>query len=365
MVMVFHMDRQVVWPPSWVGTTLPMPLACLRAGHTAVTLFFVLSAFLLALPFLAEADGGRHIRVRDYLQRRALRVLPLYWAAVCVGTALSARTAADLLRGLPYLLFLNAAYGWFTPLEPYSTVWWSLVTEMEFYLVLPVVVIARRSPMGRRLGVAALGLYALAYGAFLVGRVHMASIGGQVHLIVSVFGFGPVFLCGIAAAALYRRYGEALRSKLWGRPWVRNGGADLALLAVVVGLGRLLQWAAFQGWERASATPRTAWHSLEGVLWSVVVLLLLVAPCRVRPLLCNRVLVVLGVLSYSIYLIHFPVLIGAVNAVHAKRPVALQGWTPLTLVVMAGVALVTVALSAVTYRVIERPFLVKKAHIDG
>ena len=56
---------------------------------------------------------------------------------------------------------------------------------------------------------------------------------------------------------------------------------------------------------------------------------------------------------------------GAVNAVHAKRPVALQGWTPLTVVVMAGAALATVALSAITYRVIERPFLVKKARIDG
>ena len=195
-----------------------MPLAYLRAGHTAVTLFFVLSAFLLALPFLAETDGRRGTSVSDYLRRRALRILPLNWTAVCLGTVLSARTAADLLRGVPYLLFLNALHGWFTPLEPYSTVWW---------------------------------------------------------------------------------------------------------------------------------------------------LLLLVAPCRVKPLLCNRVLVVLGVLSYSIYLIHFPVLIGAVNAVHAKRPVALQGWTPLTVVVMAGAALATVALSAITYRVIERPFLVKKARIDG
>ena len=342
-----------------------MPLAYLRAGHTAVTLFFVLSAFLLALPFLAETDGRRRTSVSDYLQRRALRILPLYWTAVCLGTVLSARTAVDLLRGVPYLLFLNALHGWFTPLEPYSTVWWSLVTEVEFYLVLPVLGIARRSPTGRRLGAVALGLYTLAYGAFLMGWVHLASIGGQVHLIVSAFGFGPVFLCGIAAAALYSRYGEAVRSELGRRPWVRNGGADLALVAVVVGLGRLLQWAAFQGWERASAAPRTVWHTLEGALWSVVVLLLLVAPCRVKPLLCNRVLVVLGVLSYSIYLIHFPVLIGAVNAVHAKRPVALQGWTPLTVVVMAGAALATVALSAITYRVIERPFLVKKARIDG
>ena len=162
MVMVFHMDRQVVWPPSWVGTRLPMPLAYLRAGHTAVTLFFVLSAFLLALPFLAETDGRRRTSVSDYLQRRALRILPLYWTAVCLGTVLSARTAADLLRGVPYLLFLNALHGWFTPLEPYSTVWWSLVTKVEFYLVLPVLGIARRSPTGRRLGAVALGLYTLA-----------------------------------------------------------------------------------------------------------------------------------------------------------------------------------------------------------
>ena len=38
-----------------------LPMAFVWMGHTGVTLFFVLSAFLLSRPFLAEAYGGRHV----------------------------------------------------------------------------------------------------------------------------------------------------------------------------------------------------------------------------------------------------------------------------------------------------------------
>lgn len=360
IVVAYHMDRAVVWPGSWAGTRPALPLAYLRAGHTGVTLFFVLSGFLLALPFL-HPSGPRPPLVRDYFRRRALRILPLYWTAVVLGTVLSARRVADLWRGIPYLVFLNAAYGWFTPIEPYSTVWWSLVTEVEFYLALPLLAVALRTPRGRWI---ALGAFAAAYAAFLTGRLRMASIGGQVHLIVSAFGFGPVFLSGIAAAAVYRRYGEQVRDRLSGSAWWRNGAADVVLVGILAVLGLVLQWAAMQGWDRTSAPPRTIWHAAEAGLWSAMILVLLVAPCRLKPVFCNPLLGALGVLSYSIYLFHFPLMSATIEGIRAARPLALHGWTAPTVVVMAAVGGVTIAASALTWRLIERPFLVRKAQLD-
>ena len=70
-----------------IGTTIdpasiPYPLSFVRAGHTGVSLFFVLSAFLLSQPFIAEARGGRRVVRRRYCARRVLRILPLYYTAV-------------------------------------------------------------------------------------------------------------------------------------------------------------------------------------------------------------------------------------------------------------------------------------------
>jgi peptidoglycan/LPS O-acetylase OafA/YrhL len=71
------------------------------------------------------------------------------------------------------------------------------------------------------------------------------------------------------------------------------------------------------------------------------------------------------VLSYSIYLTHFPLISATMRAVQTTRPLALHGWTTPTVLVMTGAGVVTVALSAVTWRIIERPFLVRKARVDG
>ena len=75
--------------------------ALIRAGHTGVSLFFVLSAFLLSLPFWREPAGGPHLSIARYASRRALRILPLYWFAVVVGTVLTASQLADLGRAVP------------------------------------------------------------------------------------------------------------------------------------------------------------------------------------------------------------------------------------------------------------------------
>jgi peptidoglycan/LPS O-acetylase OafA/YrhL len=78
LVFAFHVDGFVRFPFS-VAPSVPLSLAFVHAGFTGVDLFFVLSAFLLSLPFLAEGAGGRRVVVREYALRRALRILPLYY----------------------------------------------------------------------------------------------------------------------------------------------------------------------------------------------------------------------------------------------------------------------------------------------
>jgi hypothetical protein len=119
--------------------------AFVLAGHTGVSLFFVLSGFLLAGPFLAEAAGGARVARRAYAARRVLRVMPAYVAAVTVASIDCAIRPLEVLRGVPYLFFLESIPGMTTPLIPYSDVWWTLATEAQFYLTLPLLAWAWRA----------------------------------------------------------------------------------------------------------------------------------------------------------------------------------------------------------------------------
>ena len=122
LVASFHLDRVVRFfaPPS--EPTLIN--AWMLAGHAGVDLFFLLSGFLLSLPFLADGLGGPRVSVTTYARRRALRILPLYYVVVVVGTMLAA--PRNLWDGLPYLFFLNGFPGMAEPLGYFSAVWWSL-----------------------------------------------------------------------------------------------------------------------------------------------------------------------------------------------------------------------------------------------
>ncbi|MFN8543129.1 MAG: acyltransferase [Candidatus Binatia bacterium] len=360
LVMYFHADGFVRMPTTNSRGIWPSPLAAfVLAGHTGVSLFFILSAFLLSMPFLAQAEGGKPVARGTFYCRRALRILPLYWTVVVVGMAITAQRPADLLRALPYLAFLNSVPNWVAPVYPYTTVLWSLATEAQFYVLLPLLPLLFGSPRRRRVGVAVLLVYAVAYAAFLAGRVEPWRPEAAFFLRGSVFGRGPLFLFGILAAWIHRRYGARIRS--W-RGW-RPGLADGALIGCVLGLGCLLRELVFFGYKPWDQPPWYGWHLIEGVLWSAIVLLMLDAPLRLRPLLVNPVLARFGVLSYSIYLLHVPVwdvTLRAVRTVYHSR----VGWSPLMAGWVTGASVVLLLLSMLTYRFIEQPFLVRKARLD-
>ena len=140
------------WRPIKYSLFPPLGLATLagylRAGNVGVDLFFVLSGFLLALPYLADIEGGRRVSVGRYFERRALRILPAYYLAVAVVAAVSAHRPADLLAGVPWLLFLQSFLNLAPPLLPYSIPWWSLATEVQFYLALPMKPLCREGCAG-------------------------------------------------------------------------------------------------------------------------------------------------------------------------------------------------------------------------
>lgn len=367
LVFLFHADGWLQFGTAGVsGTWSSLPLAFIHGGHSGVSLFFVLSAFLLSQPFLKEIAGGHRVSRTNFYRRRALRILPLYYAMVLLATALNAESLADGFIAIPYLFFLEPMANWVEPLKPFSDVWWSLATELQFYLLLPFLPLL----MGRRarFGWAALALYALAYWLlFVVGVLYDTWPMFHNFLRLGVLGRANFFLLGILAAWWYQHYGLSVRERLAASPLWRNGGADLLLLSIILAQGALLRWSVYTGFFRAEGPVNFLWHLPEGVLWAALVLVILIAPLRAKILFSNRVLAWVGVVSYSVYVLHLPVLIAWVRLtthIDFLRPALGPGWVPLGCLWVAIGLLLCLGLSAITYRVIESPFLRRKRRFD-
>lgn len=365
MVFWFHVDAFVV--PVMPAGSPPVGFlrGWIRSGHAGVDLFFVLSAFLLALPFLDEAAGGGPVDLARYARRRALRILPAYWAAVLVGTIACAERPESLLLAIPYGLFLGPFLPPAAALFPYSAVWWSLWTEFQFYLVLPFVGAWRRSRGWRVASGLVLGGLVLAHLAFLAGVLPVHRIGlpywsARDSLIARL----PAFVCGILAAELYRRRHRQIRAALAASAFWSRGGADLALLAVVAVLAWEFRWSANATLAQRGGA-HVSWHSFVGLLWALVVLLLLLAPLRVKRLLVNPLFDRCGTLSYSVYLIHAPFMYLGLRLAGGLSPAWRQGWSWSLVPVVAVLTVLCFAFASATYRWLELPFLRRKEAAAG
>lgn len=359
LVVVYHAD-QAIRPQSFEHVRPWLLEAYVEAGHTGVSLFFVLSAFLLTRPFLRALAGGGRASVSHFLERRALRVLPLYWAAVAVSSLLfGVLHDTTWLNGLPYLVFVNSIFGAAPVMSPFSDVWWSLATEAQFYLALPVAAGLARWQAGR-------WLLAGLLVAFTVSYVQMTGRGFYIfssNAYTSLYGRLPVFVFGAVAAWIYDRHGESIRRFFAQRSAWRSGGADVLLVAVLVALGMLLQHVAYLGYFVAEASWH-AWHVAEGLLWAMAVLLVLLAPLRIGSLFDAALLKWIGVLSFSLYLVHLPIIHYLREALRGRFPRVYEGWNPVSFAFVALCIGTALALSTLTYRFIERPFLARKARVS-
>jgi len=259
----------------------------LRLG---VTLFFVLSGFLLAGPWVAAAlDERRTPRLRRFAVKRAARIAPAYWVAMLGSFWLLAGTGHGYEVSASQLpLFATFSQTYFGATEgKLDPPMWSLVVEVSFYAVLPLagwllVRAARRGAMVLACaGLAGLGLAWSAAGVtYAWGDTAMDTLPT----------FLPVFACGMAAAALL--HGRAPSRALW---W--------ALVASGAGL----------------VLANALWHHQGTGFTGHVVRDLpaaagfaaIVAAVAARPpaALASAPLRGLGTISYGLYLWHLPVLL--------------------------------------------------------
>jgi peptidoglycan/LPS O-acetylase OafA/YrhL len=329
--------------------------------EVGVAIFFVISGFLLYRPFVrARLLAERPPRLRAYAWRRALRIVPNYWVALTVTTIVLGTAGVFTLSDGP--LYYGFAQTWTEPtIGGGLSQAWTLCIEVTFYAFLPIWAWAMRRAPGasfeRRMRGELLAL-ALVFAGSIAYKILLLAGGNQHQIRItpaldSLPGFLDQFAIGMGLAVLtvWLERRERLPRPLAVierfpiLPWLVAGVAFWAASTQIGLTGRVLE----------DFTPReyVLRHLLYALIALGMVLPAVVGDSRrgiVRRVLANPALLFLGLISYSIYL-YGPAVLDQLQRWHFHSP----GPAYAGLLLVGGV--ITIAVSAVSYYLVERPAL--------
>ena len=333
----------------------------MRNGYLGVDLFFLITGFLLVLPWIRHAEAGLPApSARAFYRRRFLRIVPAYWVhlALLAAVFIPLVAGADAwARAWRFYLFNFAVHApllhYTTPLTSASMsvngALWTLALEAQWYLLLPLIAprFARRPYLvaGMLVAIAMAWRWLAAHDlAALVGfHMRLAALWNVPEATIRHFlatqlpGYLAHFAFGMLAARAWW---------LWrSRPAPVGAGNVAWLLAAAAGLA-FLYVVHIPGSFRFGLP---AWLAVAAALGLTMLALVGRGTSATKALLANRPIVLLGRVSYSAYLYHLPLLLALDRHLAPGLPIL-----PIYLALV-------LAAAWLSWRFVEAPFLARSA----
>jgi peptidoglycan/LPS O-acetylase OafA/YrhL len=352
MVLIHHTEqgKSTVGLDNWFSPGHPF----VHHGDLGVTLFFVLSGFLISYLLLTELGATGTVNVRHFYIRRILRIWPLYYFIVLLAWVLLPGFALfdfpmfrspfgpEYLPRIAFFLLLcpQLAFPRFVTPTPAGPLW-SVGVEEQFYAFWPWLV---RWCKGRILW-PCLSVIALMIAARVAARYSWrlwrdtpwAEWAIYLRNVLDWSRFGCMAIGGIAAWLSLRardRLGWLFRRD------VQSGVIALTLYCLIQGVSnRFLE------------------HELYSVLFGVLILNIALNP-RSLIRLENRLLNFLGEISYGLYVYHWFMIVLVLNLL--KRMGGIESSILRNFFIYGGVAGLTIAVASLSHRLLERRFLKMK-----
>ncbi len=319
-----------------------------KGGYLGVSTFFTLSGFLITNLLVREWDTAGSIRLGGFWTRRFRRLLPAAVVTIAITGVVFWRLGTpeqvqnlrlDMLGALGYVAnwrfhFAGTSYGSLfaapSPLQHF----WSLAIEEQFYLFFPPIVIVLTRFGGRRLLASVVAIATVCSVGLCILLRH-----GPDRVYYGTDTRAAELLIGVLLAIWWSGRRSASDDGLRSDTTSRSAAVDL--------VGLLALGAMFFAWYRVSETSQ--WLARGGFpLYALCTAVIIYAGTRrgvVTALLSNRVLRWAGLISYGLYLYHWPVFL----VLDRKR----IGWSPWPLFGLRMV--VTIAIALLSYRLLEMP----------
>ena len=306
----------------------------LGRGYLCVDLFFVLSGYVMALNYKnLFADGGSFPNYLKFLGLRLARIYPLYFAILLLTTALVSLGAMPLydVPNLWTAFWWNVSLmqGWSFGAGNINLAAWSISTEWSAYLLFPILVAAVFSASQARAWL----MGALAIAVLIAITIFAPRIfpSGEFEGPLAIFGTQDplaVFRCiagFLLGLVVYRLQDTQFGDRLSARPITGDVLAGLIVVFVLV--------------------PSTDVAFV--VAGALLIMHLVRSPSVTSTVLGSGVVYYLGTISYSLYLVHVPVLLSL------RRLFEMQGWS-WTVASVLGIV-ISLACAPIAYHLIEVP----------
>ena len=306
--------------------------AFIGSGTAGVWIFFVLSGFLLTIPFVAQPERAVSPQyMGEYLLRRLKRIIPMYYVYVFIVFFLYGNFSSGAIR---HFLFLQG-----------DGHLWTIQQEMLFYLALPLIVVINHLVFRGRAIFIVIALFTL----MLAANTWLGKSVLTLHSVsVDHRAYAGIFITGMAFSYLY--HGVILQHKIaWltsprFKFWASIAGFTILACFILYSSDTLFR----NGYYPPINVP-----GRFGIAAGIIILLALMTSGHwFNKLLALTPLRAIGLVGYSFYLIHVVVISLVTNMWDYYFGYSIGPGTRFVLVLT-----LTYAVAALTYTYIERPFL--------